>query len=321
MKKYILFLSISIFIISCSEKNKDKNKDKIQEIPVEIMVDRFDQAFFETPIQNLPKLKSKYPAFFPADVPDSVWTNKMQNPQWKELYSEVQRKYPDFNTQKAEIEDLFRHIKYYYPKTQTPKVITLIYDMDVEYKTVYADSLVLISLEMYLGKNHKFYEFPEYQKQTFEPSQILPDIVQDFSFNKIKPPTQKDLLSLMIYAGKQLYFKDALLPEYSDEDKIGYTKTQLDWAIAHQADTWRFFIDQNLLYNTDSKLSQRFIAPAPFTKFGLVSDSETPGKMGAWLGWQIVRTFMDNNKDVPLQKMLVMDATEVFQKSKYKPKK
>ena len=321
MKKYILFLSISIFIISCSEKNKDKNKDKIQEIPVEIMVDRFDQAFFETPIQNLPKLKSKYPAFFPVDVPDSVWTNKMQNPQWKELYSEVQKKYPDFNTQKAEIEDLFRHIKYYYPKTQTPKVITLIYDMDVEYKTVYADSLVLISLEMYLGKNHKFYEFPEYQKQTFEPSQILPDIVQDFSFNKIKPPTQKDLLSLMIYAGKQLYFKDALLPEYSDEDKIGYTKTQLDWATAHQADTWRFFIDQNLLYNTDSKLSQRFIAPAPFTKFGLVSDSETPGKIGAWLGWQIVRTFMDNNKDVPLQKMLVMDATEVFQKSKYKPKK
>ena len=321
MKKYILFLSISIFIISCSEKNKDKNKDKIQEIPVEIMVDRFDQAFFETPIQNLPKLKNKYPVFFPADVPDSVWTNKMQNPQWKELYSEVQKKYPDFNTQKTEIEDLFRHIKYYYPKTQTPKVITLIYDMDVEYKTVYADSLVLISLEMYLGKNHKFYEFPEYQKQTFGPSQILPDIVQDFSFNKIKPPTQKDLLSLMIYAGKQLYFKDALLPEYSDEDKIGYTKTQLDWAIAHQADTWRFFIDQNLLYNTDSKLSQRFIAPAPFTKFGLVSDSETPGKMGAWLGWQIVRTFMDNNKDVPLQKMLAMDATEIFQKSKYKPKK
>ena len=321
MKKYILFLSISIFIISCSEKNKDKNKDKIQEIPVEIMVDRFDQAFFETPIQNLPKLKRKYPAFFPVGVPDSVWTNKMQNPQWKQLYNEVQKKYPDFNTQKAEIEDLFRHIKYYYPKTKTPKVITLIYDMDVEYKTVYADSLVLISLEMYLGKNHKFYEFPEYQKQTFEPFQILPDIVQDFSFDKIKPPTQKDLLSLMIYAGKQLYFKDALLPEYSDEDKIGYTKTQLEWAIAHQADTWRFFIDQNLLYNTDSKLSQRFIAPAPFTKFGLVSDSETTGKMGAWIGWQIVRTFMDNNKDVPLQKMLVMDATEIFQKSKYKPKK
>ena len=146
MKKYILVLSISIFIISCSEKNK--NKDKIQEIPVEITVDRFDQAFFETPIQNLPKLKSKYPSFFPTDVPDSVWTTKMQNPQWKELYSEVQKKYPDFNNQKAEIEDLFRHIKYYYPKTQIPKVITLIYDMDLNYKTIYADSLILISLEM-----------------------------------------------------------------------------------------------------------------------------------------------------------------------------
>ena len=317
MKKYILF--ISIFIISCSEKNK--NKDKIQEIPVEIAIDRFDQAFFETPVKNLPTLKNKYPSFFPTDVPDSVWTNKMQNPQWRELYSEVQKKYPDFNDKKSEIEDLFRHIKYYYPKTQTPKIVTLIYDMDVNYKTIYADSLVLISLEMYLGKNHKFYEFPEYQKQTFEPSQMLPDIVQDFSFHKVKPPTQKDLLSLMIYAGKQLYLKDVLLPEYSDEDKIGYTKAQIDWAIAHESDTWRFFIDENLLYNTDSKLVQRFIAPAPFTKFGLVSDNETPGKMGAWMGWQIVKTFMENNKEIPMQKMLVMEASEIFQKSKYKPRK
>ncbi|WP_310554737.1 gliding motility lipoprotein GldB [Flavobacterium sp.] len=319
MKQYIFILFSTILLISCSEKNKVK--EAIQEIPVDIKVDRFDQAFFETPIQDLSNLKQQYPSFFPQNVPDSVWTNKMSNPLWRELYTEVQKKYKNFDKQTSEIEDLFSHIKYYYPQTKTPKVVTLIYDMDPDYKAIYADSLIIVSLELYLGKNHKFYEFPEYQKLSFESSQILPDIVQEFSVRKIKPPTEKDLLSLMIYAGKQLYLKDALLPEYSDEDKIGYTKEQLQWAITNQADVWRFFIEEKLLYETDPKLAQRFIQPAPFTKFGLTSDNESPGRMGSWMGWQIVKSFMKNNTEATLQKMVLMDAKEIFQKSKYKPKK
>jgi hypothetical protein len=244
----------------------------------------------------------------------------MTNPLWRDLYSEVQKRYGNFNKEKTEIENLFRHIKYYYPKTKTPKVITLIYDMDNKYKAIYADSLVLISLEMYLGKNHKFYEFPEFLKQTFEPSQILPDIVQDFSLRKVKPPVNKDLLSLMIYAGKQLYLKDQLLPEFTNEDKICYTPEQLKWCVEHESDMWRFFVDQQMLYDTDPKIAQKFINLAPFSKFGLESDNQTPGRAGAWVGWQIVRTFMENN-DMPMQQMLVMDAKEIFQKSKYKPKK
>lgn len=318
MKKYILIVVAAFAIASCSEKNKIQ--EKAEEIPVEIEVDRYDKAFFETPVHELPKLKMQYPAFFPVNTPDTVWTNKMTNPLWRELYAEVQKKYSNFDKEKEGIENLFRYVKYYFPKTRIPKVVTLIHDMDPDYKVIYADSLVLISLEMYLGKNHKFYEFPEYQKQAFEESQILPDIVQDFSLGKVKPPHEKDLLSLMIYTGKQLYLKDVLLPEYSDEDKICYTPEQLKWCEEHDVDVWRFFIEENLLYDTDPKLMQRFISPAPFSKFGLVSDNETPGRIGTWIGWQIVRAFMENN-DVPMQQMLLMDAKEIFQKSKYKPTK
>jgi uncharacterized protein YjaZ len=49
-------------------------------------------------------------------------------------------------------------------------------------------------------------------------------------------------------------------------------------------------------------------------------DNETPGRVGTWVGWQIVRSFMNNN-DVTLQQALQMDTMELFQKSKYKPKK
>ena len=318
MKKYILIAVTAFVVVSCSEKSKVQ--DKAEEIPVEIKVDRYDKAFFETPPNQLSRLKAQYPYFFPESVTDSAMVDKMTNPLWRELYTEVEKKYSNFDKKTEEIEDLYRYIKYYYPKTKIPKVVTVIQEMDADYKVILTDDMLIISLELYLGKNHKFYEFPAYQKQTFEPSQMLPDIVQSFSVTKVKPPTERDLLSLMIYSGKQLYLKDMLLPDYSDEDKICYTPEQIKWCENHDTDMWRFFIDEKLLYDTNSKLSQRFISPAPFSKFGLVSDNDTPGRVGTWIGWQIVRSFMENN-DVPMQQMMVMDAKEIFQKSKYKPTK
>jgi uncharacterized protein YjaZ len=67
-------------------------------------------------------------------------------------------------------------------------------------------------------------------------------------------------------------------------------------------------------------LANRFINPAPFSKFYLEIDNESPGRVGAWIGWQIVRSYMKNN-EVSLKQLLVMDATEIFNNSKYKPKK
>jgi hypothetical protein len=63
---------------------------------------------------------------------------------------------------------------------------------------------------MYLGKEHKFYQFPKYIKQNFEENQIMPNVVS--SFYKHKASSSNDLLSKMVDSGKELYFKDVLLP-------------------------------------------------------------------------------------------------------------
>jgi uncharacterized protein YjaZ len=60
---------------------------------------------------------------------------------------------------------------------------------------------------------------------------------------------------------------------------------------------------------------------APFSKFYLEIDNESPGRVGQWIGWQIVRSFMENNPQVTVQELLLMDAKQIFEKSKYKPKK
>jgi gliding motility-associated lipoprotein GldB len=318
MKKIFLFLTLTIAFLSCDKKTKEEKA--VETIPVDIKVVRFDKLFFETPPSDLNKLKTQFPYFFPAGNDDSVWLNKMQNPLWIELYAEVQKKYTDFEPIKKELDTLFKHIKYNFPETKTPKVITLISEMDYNNKVVYTDSLVLISLELYLGKEHKFYEFPDYLKQNFERNQIIPDVVSGFSFQKTAPITETNLLSQMVYFGKQLYLKDVLIPHYSDAEKIGFTTKQITWCEENESYMWRYFIEKQLLYSNEQKLNNRFINPAPFSKFYLEIDNESPGKVGIWIGWQIVRSFMKNN-EVSIQEMLKMNTKELFEKSKYKPKK
>lgn len=318
MKKYFTIALLVFLLVSCDKKSKVEKA--VEEIPVALKVDRFDQAFFEAKPNELVNLKAEYPFFFPEGTPDEVWIEKMQNKDWRALYSEVQKKFPDFNEQTAEIEDLFKHLKYYFPETVMPKIYTVIAEMDYHNKAIYADDKLVIALELYLGKSHKFYTFPDYIKQNFEERQMMPDIVTSFAMRKIPPPTEKTLLANMIYYGKELYIKDLMLPNHTDAEKIGYTPEQITWSQENESYIWRFFIEEDMLFSTDSKLDNRFVNMAPFSKFYLEIDNESPGRIGQWIGWQIVRSFMENN-EVSLQEMLKMDAKQIFERSKYKPKK
>ncbi len=319
MKQYFwLPLLFCVLLVSCDKKTKVEKA--VEQIPMQVDVDRFDKAFFQTNPADLAQLKAQYPFFFPAGNDDQVWIEKMQNPQWRELYAEVEKQYGDFSGETQKIEELFKHIKYYFPKAKIPKIYTVISEMDYQNKVIYANNMLIISLELYLGKDHKFYQFPEYLKQNFTKSQILPDIAHTFAIGQIPPPTESTFLSQMIYAGKELYLKDLLLPETTDADKIGYKPEQIKWCQENEGYMWRYFIENKMLYDTDQKLIPRFIAPAPFSKFYLEIDNESPGRTGCWIGWQIVRSYMENN-EVSLPELLRSDAKEIFEKSKYKPKK
>ena len=318
MKLFLLTMVCSLLLLSCDQKSKVEKA--IEETPVDIKVERFDKQFFETSPKDLAKLKKQYPYFFSPQINDTVWLNKMTAPIWREVYTEVQKKYPSTEVIQNEVETLVQHMKYYFPKTKTPKVITLISDMDYTNKAIYADSLVIISLELYLGRDHKFYQFPKYLKQNFEERQMMPDVVKSFSLGKIASPTDKNLLSQMIYFGKELYLKDILLPDYTDAEKMGYTPEQIVWCQENESYIWRYFIEKEMLFSDEQKLTSRFIDPAPFSKFYLEIDNDSPGQVGSWIGWQIVRSFMANN-DVTVDQLLKLDAKEIFEKSKYKPKK
>ncbi len=314
----VLFTVLAVFV-SCVKK--DKEIVDVSNIDVKVLVKRFEQDFYSSNGSNLNELKQKYPILFPANTPDSIWIAKMQDKDEQELFREVNTRYVDFHKQSKQLSDLFKRVKYYYKGFKEPKVYTVMSNVDYQNSVIYADSLLFISLDVFLGKDSKVYQdFPDYIKQNFTRDHIVVEIAKRLAERELPRPKSRTFVSRMIQHGKLLYLVDSFLSKTKDAYKIGYTQEQLDWAEFNDKGIWKYFVENKLLFSNDQELNRRFIDNAPFSKFYQANDNESPGRIGVWLGWQIVKAYMQNN-DVSLQQMLQTDNEELFKKSKYKPSK
>jgi gliding motility-associated lipoprotein GldB len=319
MKKLFLCLSIISLVLACNSDSKIEQD--IAKIEVDFKVERFDEIFASAQPDDLPKLKTTFPFLFSERIGDSIWIHSMKDTLQQHLLEEVDKTFRNFDGVTNDIKSLFQHLKYYDKMFTEPRVITLTNFVDYRNKTIVTDTLVLIALDNYLGVEHEFYtDIPKYLAQNMKPSQIVSDLTSDYALKYTFQSQKKTLLDDMIYFGKLLYFKDRMIPFETDAVKMGYTQEQLDWAISNESYIWRHIIEKELLYSTDNSLPSRFINPAPFTKFYLELDSESPGRLGQYIGWQIVRSFMEHN-DVEFMDMLQMEATEIFNGAKFKPRK
>jgi gliding motility-associated lipoprotein GldB len=318
MRHYFLFFLLSMALFSCQKESKFTVD--VSQIDVTLKVQRFDQDFYQSQPQDLEALKQKYPQLFPKETPDSIWLAKIGDADEQALFQETQKVYNDFTKTEEDLESVFKHVKYYNPNFSAPEVITVLSNVDYEYRAIYTGSQVFISLDVYLGKQSDFYaDYPDYIKENNKPERIPVDVANQIIEAQVRPSFNRTFLGKMIAAGKKLYLTDSYVPRASDAVKIGYSEDKLLWAEANESQVWRYFIENNLLYSTDTKLNKRFLDEAPFSKFYLSEDSKSPGRIGQWMGWQIVRSFMEKN-DVSLQTLLQMNEEELFKKANYKPR-
>ncbi|MDC6365839.1 MULTISPECIES: gliding motility lipoprotein GldB [Flavobacteriaceae] len=317
----LAFLTFLMMFIHSGCKKSDKTAEQISKIPIDMTVARFDREFAEAEPYDIPKLKSEYPYLFPEQFADSIWIAKLTDTIQLELSEEVDKTFGDFGEESEELKSLFQHIKYYFPGITVPKVVTLTSDVRYQDRVILTDSLLLLGLDNYLGKNHHFYQsIQRYIALGLDEKYLTSDVASAFAKKVLRYPRNRTFLSRMVFYGKELYLKDKLLPNISDAQKIGYSEGQMDWAIASEEQIWRYFVERELLYSTDAQLDRRFLDPAPFSKFQLELDNESPGRLGRYMGWQIVRAFMEKNK-VSLHELLDVPADEILKKSNYKPKK
>lgn len=241
------------------------------------------------------------------------------------LYPDVEKAFPDpvISDLEGQFSDAFRHIKYYFPNDTLPKVFTTINPFGNIQTYTYGNDL-FIALEYFLGENYRYYnsfDLPTYKLRVFKKEYIMETSLKTWFQSKydVDKLTDQTLLSKMIYAGKRLFYLDVMKPDMPDTIKIEYTASQLKWCKDYQADMWNHLVSKNLLYNTNEDRVDKYIEEGPFTNDADVPQESSP-RIGEWVGWQIVKKYMDENPKVTLDELFKdRDYRKILTQSRYKP--
>jgi gliding motility-associated lipoprotein GldB len=334
-QSYLFFLFILTFL-SC----KQGTKPDVSDIKLDIKIERFDQDLYNNKSKDLKQtdalLQKKYGAFYDDYVHRMVGNYNYSNEEilatlfkdkaYYDLNKEVDSVFPNLAPVEKDLTQTFRYIKYYYPNARVPQFIAFMSGFAVQ--TPIGDHYMGIGLDMFLGKESKFYRaivesVPLYLSRRFAPQYIVPRVTETYAREELFAERDEDrtLLAKMIHNGKILYFMDQVLADgVPDSVKIGYTSKQVDWCKTFEGDIWAYYLQSNLLFETDYQKIQVLLSEGPFTP-GLGERNESAPKLGVWTGWQIVRKYMQENKNVTLQQLMAeKDAQKILQASKYKPK-
>ena len=160
--------------------------------------------------------------------------------------------------------------------------------------------------------------YPLFIARRFEPVYIpvnwMKNIIDDMYPNK---SIGNPLVEQMVEAGKRMYVLDHLMPEAPDSIKTGYTAQQLEGCFESEKNIWSFFVQNDLLYNTDPNMTRDYMNDGPNTQ-ALGKDS--PGNIGQFVGSQVVAKWMEKKKDLSLDVLMKTSARQIFDEAKYKPR-
>ncbi|WP_071595178.1 gliding motility lipoprotein GldB [Hymenobacter aerophilus] len=213
---------------------------------------------------------------------------------------------------------LFQHVRYYYPGFRVPPVRTFVSGLSQD--LFVNDSLIVISTDYFVGPTAAYRpNVPAYIQRRYTPEHLLPGVALAIStkYNQ-KPAAGQTMLGEMVHFGKALYFAQQMLPCTPDSLLMGYTDAEMAGVEFNEGKIWAHFIEKNLLYSTAPFTVQKYIGERPNIP---EIDKTAPGRVGAWLGWQIVRKYMAENPKVTLpQLMAEKDAQRILNQSRYRPK-
>lgn len=318
-----IYLFFSIIILMGCQRGE---RIDLSQIDLDIRIERFDQGLDSLTPANLTQKngqwKEEYGAFYydymqymleaghPDDsvVVEVIMREVIQKEDYKALSESVQNTFPTLEEHERGLTDAFKHILHYFPGTEVPRFISFFSGFSVQ-TPIGADYLG-IGLDMFLGTDSEFYpalrtSIPFYISRRFTPENIVPRVVEAFLREELFPyeDAESHLLDQMVYHGKIMYLMNRTMPDLADSLIIGYTTEQMEWAQTHERDIWAWFLSEELLYDYDFHRTQKHLGEAPFTP-ELGDQNESAPKLGVFLGWNIVRQYMERNSEVTLAELM-----------------
>jgi len=342
--KLFIWLIFSTLLCGCGG-TENKVEDRIEATvsekkitPLKVDIERFENDLFaiksETFTNDTMRLVKKYGNFFDLFSSQIIRLGNRNEPIFKqnilhfledpdvnELYKEVKKQFPDVNELQEKAGIAFGRYHAAFPDSSIPKIYTMMSALN--YNIAISDSSLAIGLDMYLGESFKFYKWRQFEKYKVEKMRkdlIMSDMLRGFCLATFEMKAmQQDLISWMIYHGKILYLTQQLIPEETKENILSYNPAHLKWCEDHASEIWAHFIDQKIFFNSDFKLRTAYINDGPFTN-GF--PKESPARIGVWLGFEIVNSYMFKHPDVTLpQLMNNQNLHQIFNQSGYKPNK
>ncbi|HVD98485.1 MAG TPA: gliding motility lipoprotein GldB [Cytophagaceae bacterium] len=339
MKKYFLFAAaISLGLAGCDNKPATNlpekqevaiSTDKFEKAKVEVKLVRLEDEMFQfKTTEDVSAFLKRHPRFvkeyleIPNAANEKPFLDQMlamyTNPNLKNFYLENKKFYGDFSDLKTEMNELFSYVRYYYPDYYVPEVNTLVTGFRFDRDFSFSDSLIVVGIDYFLGKKASYRpQFYDYMLSRYEKPYMVPmmGLAISSKYNEYEPKDET-MLSEMIHYGKAHYFLERVLPGLPDSLNIQFTAQEMIEVDQNANVIWGHFIEKKLLFDTNHKTKQRYLGESP--KVVAIGDN-CPGRIGRWLGWQIVRKYMKENPGVTLQQLMKdKNAQEIFKKSKFK---
>ncbi len=346
MRNLVFTIVILSFLAACS----DKKAPDVSGIKIDLKVNRFEQDFFSIDTNNIAasfnKLSQKYPTFLSDYLGNILGLPPMNDTSfeafeavkqfirdYKPVKDSADKIFKNFDAYAKELEQGLKYVKHYFPDYKTPPVInTFIGPMDAYYMAPlggYGDVMtsegLASGLQLHLGAKASIYHsqmgealYPNYISKRFTPETIvvnnMKNIIDDIYPEKLGG---KAMVEQMVEKGKRLYVLDKLLPNTADTLKIGYSSNQLKGCYSNEGSIWNFFLTNNFLYNNEQAILKNYLSESPNTQ---ELGPNAPGFIGLFVGWHIVKKYMEKHEDMPLMQLLQTDARKIFEESKYRPK-
>jgi hypothetical protein len=334
MKSNHLFIIAIVFLFSSCNKNS-RFEIKTDNNRYEVKIHRFDKEFI---LLDTTKLKSgtdslykRFPQFL------AVFTNEILGVQSSDT-AKIQQLFHDYLCNKSfatvnkktletfdniddidrQVSDAFTYIHHYFPGVKLPEIY--FYVSGFNRPIMMNDKFIAIGTDFYLGSN-----FPAYKGITYEyliknmrRECLATDLVSAALFRMfVINSSQYRLLDNMLFRGKVMYLMSVIMPDEKPENIIGYSAEQLKWCKENEKQIWGTIIDQNHLFSTDLILIKKYMNDAPFTS---PISQKSPGRLGTWIGMQIVESYMQKNPSVTLPELMSdNDYQKMLENSGYRP--
>jgi len=178
---------------------------------------------------------------------------------------------------------------------------------------------IVIGLDYFLPKTNKYKprDLPSYILDRYSPEHINSISLSSYlsQFNLINE-SDLTMINEMISFGKLYYVVSKLLPCTEQRIILGYSEKEFELVNKNEAFIYSFFLQNELLFEESNLIKQKYLSERPST---FEISQSVPGRIGRWLGWRIVSSFMDSSTYTLEELLKEDDYKNIFYNSNYNP--